>query len=139
MEDHFETRTVNISNPDPVFPMMYEEFVPFGWEQIGVTTVGNSEYAVLERDIKMPNYRRIASLDEEYFRIRGMKMYHTRMSLSTLLILTIFFVVPGIIYLGYRIYRYRSVNKYNDNIQKKMNELADEARSLLETKKTDTE
>lgn len=134
MEPTTETRTVNISNPDPVFPLMCQEFLPFGWVQVGVKTFGFSEYAVLERDTKMPNYRRIAALDEEYFNIRGMKRYHTRMSFSTLLLLTICFVVPGVIYLGYRIYRRRKVNKYNEAIQQRMDEIAEEAMSLLEDK-----
>lgn len=118
---------------DPNNPTSYAELQAFGWEQVDIAVVGLSEYAVLARDKNMRNYRRIASLDEEYFSLKNQKkVYQGRFVFTTFLMFLIFFVVPGIIYVVYKIRRKKEVNKYNENIQTQLDSILDEARKLLE-------
>ena len=133
MEPNFETRSINLTYMDPDFPVSYDEFVAFGWEQVGAVRRGFSEYAILSRDKNMPHYKRIAELDNQYFALRdSKKAYHGRIVFTTLLVYLILFVIPGFIYIGYKIYRKKEANKYNEAIQTQMDAIKDEAQKLLE-------
>ena len=118
---------------DPNNPTSYAELMAFGWEQVDVAVVGISEYAVLARDKNMRNYRRIAALDEEYFSLKNQKkVYQGRFVFTTFLMFLLFFVIPGFIYVGYKIYRKKEVKRYNEQIQVQLDTILDEARKLLE-------
>ena len=72
--DNYETREINLTYQDPYNPITYNDVEPFGWVEMEVVTVGMSEYSILERNKKMPNYRRIKQLDEKYFELSKMKI-----------------------------------------------------------------
>ena len=132
MEPNIETRNINLTHMDHNNPTSYAELQAFGWEQVDIAVVGFSEYAVLARDKNMRNYRRIAALDEEYFSLKNQKkVYQGRFVFTTFLMFLLFFVIPGFIYVGYKIYRKKEVKRYNEQIQVQLDTILDEARKLL--------
>ena len=132
MKQEFETRAVNITHPDPYNPVTYDDLEPFGWVQTDALVSGLSEYAILSRDVTMHNYWKIASLDDQYFDLKNKKKIPPRINVGTLFMLLLFFLVPGLIYLIYKLLMRKSVNDYNKGLQKQMDEIASEAIKILE-------
>ena len=128
--DNYETREINLTYQDPYNPITYDDVEPFGWVETEVVTVGMSEYSILERNIKMPNYRRIKQLDEKYFELKNQKVREERFSLANFFTFLLFFIVPGLLYIAYKIYRKKAIRNYNNNIQKQMDDIVLEAYKL---------
>jgi hypothetical protein len=104
-----------------------DRYYPFGWRfdheytrRFGRTNV---TYVALVRDKDMPLYDDIVKLEREYQEILQTKKDTNEFSFLLFIILSLFFVIPGIVYLGYFLSERASIREANKRKDLRMSEL----------------
>ena len=114
-----------------------QELTAFGWEtttQVELQKHGpvTSRYQILARDTSNPNYNkyRIKELDYETAK-ENIKEYKP-MDISTALLLLLLFIIPGVIYIKYKMDQKKKINENNKECKLKMEKAINEARNIRE-------
>ena len=104
-----------------------DNYYPFGWlfsheftRTFGKTT---ATFYSLVRDKDMPLYHDLVKLEREYQELLQAKRDTNSFSFLIFALLTLFFVVPGIVYLGYFINENISIRESNKRKDLRMAEL----------------
>lgn len=131
---NIETKTVKSYSLSP-YCKSREDCINFGWQHTGTERVHSgrtqrTEY-ILARDKNMPNYATLVRLEGEYFNLKRTKKVYNPMEGSHVLIAFAFFIVPGIIYVTFKLKQKKRINEHNAAVQKQMDAIVAKARPLL--------
>ncbi len=122
---NIETKIVRKDVPD---------YAKFGWKQTGTTKSGgrarHTEY-VLSRDKDMPNYRLILALENKYFSLKSQLKTYSEVDIGTAIVLFLLFVLPFVIYIGFKMHQKWEVDANNSTILSKMKDVEKEVAPLL--------
>lgn len=86
---------------------------------------------ILERDTDMPNYVMLKAYQEKYFYLKKSKKYYSGIDLEICVLLFLFFIIPGIIYIAIKNSNKNNVETYNNGVDKQMEYILKEAKALL--------
>lgn len=107
----------------------------FGWTQSDSRKVrrgrGHSTIYTLKRDKDMRNYATIVRLEGEYYNLKHTQKTYNPMEANHVLIAFAFFIVPGIIYVTFKLKQKKRINEHNAAIQKQMDAIIAKAKPLL--------
>ncbi len=122
---NIETKTVRFK----------EEYLKyFGWqftEEKSHTSMRWTHYEyVYTRDKDMPNYAKLVSLENKYDQLeRNLKTYEPLDGL-TLFICFLILIIPGIVYLTYKMVQKNNIEKHNEPLREQMNKILNEAKKF---------
>ena len=126
---------MNIETQEASLSLMNEKR-NFGWKQDGSRTVrrgrsGHRTIYTLKRDCDRLNYAEIVRLEGEYFDLKRTQKTYNPMEASHVLIAFAFFIVPGIIYVTFKLKQKKRIKEHNAAAQKQMDAIAAKAQQLL--------
>lgn len=112
-----------------------EDYLKFGWKHTEDVRVRHgrrhsTEY-VLARDKDMPHYRLVEMLEKQYFALKAQKKSEVEIHWDVFFILFLLLIIPGILYLLDRKGKNQEIQQKNEQIQRKMNDIAKEAAQYL--------
>lgn len=123
---NIETKTVR---EDPT------DYTYFGWKHTEDTRVRTGKIRrtehILARDKDMPNYKLIVALETKYFTNKRMLKSYKPIDGTLCFLLFLLAIIPGIIYLVYKLSEQSRVESYNTTYELKMREAKNEARKYL--------
>lgn len=112
-----------------------EEHELFGWKftsEAVITLHGRHHKTyVLSRDNKMVNYKQLEKLEKKYFDFKSKLKTYEPINKLWCFIAFLFFIIPGLIYIGFKRVQKNAIESHNNNIKQQMNEIAKQAKSLL--------
>ena len=131
---NIETKTVKSYSPSP-YVETKEDCIKFGWEQTGTERVRSgrtyrTEY-ILARDKNMPNYATLVRLEGEYFNLKRTLKTYDPMEGSHVLLAFAFFIVPGILYVTFKLKQKKRIQEHNAAVQKQMDAIVAKSKPLL--------
>ncbi|MDE5592705.1 MAG: hypothetical protein K2I75_02100 [Clostridiales bacterium] len=85
----------------------------------------------MARDKNMPNYATIVRLEGEYFNLKRTQKIYNPMEGTNVLLAFAFFIVPGILYVTFKLMQKKRIQEHNAAVQKQMDAIAAEAKPLL--------
>ena len=111
-----------------------EDLTAFGWQKTEFLTErsGRTEhrYQVFARDTDNPNYERYKELESEYEKIKKTRQEYKPAFYIFALILLLLFIVPGIIYITFKIVQKHKISKHNYDCYLRMKKIVKEAREI---------
>ncbi len=112
-----------------------KEYTYFGWEHTEDARVGSGRHGhtehVLARDKDMANYSLIKALESKYFALKSTKKTYTPMDGGLCLILFLMLILPGVIYVAFKLHQSSQIEEYNSSIDIKMSEILSEVKKLV--------
>ncbi len=116
------------------YKLYVEDLQAFGWqpteeisERFGRTT---SRYQILARQTDMPNYDQYVNLEDRYEDAKSSMKYYESMSFSTAGLLLLLLVVPGILYIAFKISQKKNIKENNERCFNIMKQAVNEAREI---------
>ena len=110
-----------------------KDAIAFGWEKTDQTVrQGRSTYGLMIRNKDMPHYFEIVELETEYLNLKGKLKRYNKADFTTYLLLFILLVIPFVLFLTFKILQKKHINKHNEPILARMDELKKKAKQLLE-------
>ena len=106
----------------------------FGWqftEEKSHTSMRWTHYEyIYARNKNMPNYTKLISLENKYEQLkRNLRTYEPLDGLN-LFICFLVLIIPGIVYLTYKMVQKSNIEKHNEPIREQMNKILNEAKKL---------
>ena len=134
---NIETREVHLGRSDNgEREKNLKVYESFGWKDTQDVHSGRFSHELLARDMDMPNYRLIKALDDKYFALKAQRkvytpIYEEPINFLIMFLLLILFVIPLVIYLLIKSGQKEKVEEHNAELERQMDEILKEARSLL--------
>ena len=139
-----ETKQVHLSgwqNGDKYMRKLYDEcqnyiqdMTAFGWqptqestERHGRTT---SHYQIMARETSMEHYNELRKLEIEYESAKSQIKSYNSMEFTTVLLLLLIFIIPGVIYSAYKTNQKNSINENNQNCRSRKQKAVTDARKI---------
>lgn len=126
-----ETKQVELldSNIDYI-----EDLLNFGWQRTQQTREGSvrvhHNYQILARETTKDNYNVYRRYEVDYENAKAELKVYDEMEFSTVLLLLICFIVPGVLYIAYKLNQKSSINSHNNNCKSKMQEAVKNAKNI---------
>ena len=110
------------------------DLTSFGWQKTqevlrhhGRTS---SRVQVLARETSMPNYTEYVKYENEYEAAKGEIKNYNPMELSTIFLLLILFIVPGVLYIAFKSNQKSNINNNNQQCHEKMQHAVVSAKNI---------
>ena len=108
----------------------------FGWTLINEVRVRHGrrhvkEY-VLERNKDMEHYNEIKQLEAQYYNLNSKIKSEVKISFSTVFVLLLLLIIPGIIYIVYFQNKNKQIRENNSKLSKQMNQIKQKVKVLQE-------
>lgn len=140
----YEIKKVQLyGHPDGIKEMkdMYNEcqkyvqdMTAFGWqptqetaERYGRTT---KRYQIMVRETSIPNYNEYKKLEDEYESAKCNLKTYDGMEFSTVLLLLLLFIIPGVIYITVKVKQKYTIEDNNQECYSKMQKAVVDARKI---------
>jgi len=111
-----------------------EDLTAFGWQKTEETTrrSGRSthHYQILARETSMPNYNEYRKLENDYEAAKSKIKYYDSMEATTVLLLLVLFILPGVLYIAYKSSQKSDIEANNKKCKELMQKAVSEARSI---------
>ena len=139
-----ETKQVHLSgwqNGDKYMRKLYDDchnyiqdLTAFGWQptQESTETHGRttSHYQIMARETSMEHYNEFRKLESEYELAKSQIETYSSMEFTTVLLLLLIFIVPGVIYIAYKTNQKNSINENNAKCHSRMQKAVADARKI---------
>ena len=124
-----ETKEVRLSDKQYI-----EDLKVFGWQatQESSRRSGRStyHYQIMARETTMPHYNDLRRCEIDYESAKDDLKLYDSMEASTVLLLLLLFIFPGIIYIVYKSNQKSNINAHNSNCREKMRRAMNDARNI---------
>ena len=111
-----------------------DDLTAFGWQKTEETTRRsgrtNHNYQILARETSMPNYNEYRKLENDYEAAKSKIKYYDSMEATTVLLLLVLFILPGVLYIAYKSSQKSDIEANNKKCKELMQKAVSEARSI---------
>lgn len=101
-----------------------EDLSAFGWQPTQTTSRrsgrSTSTYQIMARETSMPHYNDYRRLEEKYEASKANMKYYSPMELSTAGLLLLLLIIPGVLYIAFKMNQKSNINNYNDECKRQM-------------------
>ena len=140
-----ETKEVRLEGSlsgDKYFQQLYqksrkyvEDLKSFGWQPTQTVERHESRsyhhYQILARETTMKNYSELVRLESLFENAKSSIKSYQKAEFSTVLLLLLIFIFPGIIYLAYKSNQKQKIYEHNQNCQNTIKKSLEQAKALL--------
>ncbi len=106
----------------------------FGWQATEVISESSGRshyyYQILARDTNMINYQTLTLLENQYEKIKEQMEFYEEMEIEIVGLLLLLFIIPGVMYITYKLKQKNRINEDNARRKEQMNALVKKARSV---------
>ena len=111
-----------------------EDLLNFGWQRTEQTREGSvrvhHNYQILARETTKDNYNVYRRYEVDYENAKSELKVYDEMEFSTVLLLLICFIVPGVLYIAYKLNQKANINSHNNDCKSKMQEAVKNAKNI---------
>lgn len=143
-----ETKQVQLSghqNGDKYMRKLYDEchnyiqdMTAFGWQPTQEITESHgggrgrstSHYQIMARETSMEHYNELRKLESQYESAKSQIKSYNSMEFTTVLLLLLIFIIPGVIYIAYKTNQKKFINENNQNCRSIMQKAVADARKI---------
>ena len=124
-----ETKEINVHEKDHI-----QDLTAFGWQptQESSRRSGRTSYNVqiMARETSNPHYNEYRRLEINYEAARGKLKYYDSMEFSTVILLLLLLIIPGVLYITFKLIQKNNIKNHNIMCRQKMRAAIDAARNL---------
>lgn len=128
-----ETKEIKLYNDQKV-KQYIQDLTAFGWQPSQETSRrsgrSTNHYQIMARETSMPNYNMYRRFEEDYEAAKGEIEYYPPMEASTVLLLFLFLIIPGILYVVYKKSESERIEDHNRGCNARMIEAVKSARNI---------
>jgi len=84
----------------------------------------------MARETSMEHYNELRKLESEYESAKSQIKSYNSMEFTTVLLLLLIFIIPGVIYIAYKTIQKNSINENNQNCRSRMQKAVTDAKRL---------
>ncbi len=110
------------------------DLTAFGWQptQTASRRSGRSSHSVqiMARETSMPHYNEYRRLEEDYEAAKGDIKYYSSMEFTTVLLLLLLFIIPGVLYIAFKSSQKSNIEAHNNECKAKMQKAVTTARNI---------
>ena len=124
-----ETKEVSAHQKDYI-----QDLTAFGWQPTQTTSRRSGRtthhYQIMARETSMPHYNEYRRLEEDYETSKGNIKYYNSMEFTTVLLLLLLFIIPGVIYIVFKTSQKNEIESHNNQCKQQMQKAVSSARSI---------
>ncbi len=124
-----ETKEISTYQKDYI-----QDLTAFGWQPTQETSRRSGRtthhYQIMARETSMPHYNEYRRLENDYETAKGNLQVYNSMEFTTVLLLLLIFIVPGIIYIAYKTNQKNNIESNNQNCRSQMQKAMSSARNI---------
>lgn len=124
-----ETKEISTSEKDYI-----QDLTAFGWQPTQETTRRSgrttSYIQIMARETTMPYYNEYRRLENDYETAKGNIKYYSSMEISTALLLLLLLIIPGVLYIAFKMSQKNRIKTHNDDCKAQMKKAVAEARNI---------
>ena len=110
------------------------DLTAFGWQptQTASRRSGRLSHKVqiMARETSMPHYNEYRRLEENYETAKGNIKYYSPMEVSTVLLLLLLLIIPGVLYISFKSRQKSNIEAHNNQCKQQMQKAVSSARSI---------
>ena len=110
------------------------DLTAFGWQptQTASRRSGRSSHSVqiMARETSMPHYNEYRRLEEDYETAKGNIKYYSPMEASTVFLLLLILIIPGVLYIAFKSNQKSNIEAHNNQCKQQMQNAVSSARSI---------
>ncbi len=110
------------------------DLTAFGWQptQTASRRSGRSSHSVqiMARETSMPHYNEYRRLEEDYETAKGNIKYYSPMEASTVFLLLLLLIIPGVLYIAFKSNQKSNIEAHNNQCKQQMQKAVSSARSI---------
>ena len=110
------------------------DLTAFGWQptQTASRRSGRSSHSVqiMARETSMSHYNEYRRLEEDYEAAKGDIKYYNSMEFTTVLLLLLLFIIPGVLYIAFKSSQKSNIETHNNECKAKMQKAVTTARNI---------
>lgn len=111
-----------------------QDLTAFGWQptQTASRRSGRSSHTVqiMARETSMPHYNDYRRLEEDYETAKGNIKYYSPMEASTVFLLLLILIIPGVLYIAFKSSQKSNIEAHNNQCKQQMQKAVLSARSI---------
>lgn len=124
-----ETKEISTYQKDYI-----QDLTAFGWQPTQETSRRSvritHHYQIMARETSMPHYNEYRRLENDYETAKGNLQVYNSMEFTTVLLLLLIFIVPGVIYIAYKTNQKNNIESNNQNCRSQMQKAMAAARNI---------
>ena len=110
------------------------DLTAFGWQptQTASRRSGRSSHSVqiMARETSMPHYNEYRRLEEDYETAKGNIKYYSPMEASTVFLLLLILIIPGVLYIAFKSNQKSNIEDHNNQCKQQMQKAVSSARNI---------
>lgn len=110
------------------------DLTAFGWQptQTASRTSGRSSQTVqiMARETSMPHYNDYRRLEEDYETAKNNIKYYSSMEASTVFLLLLLFIIPGVLYIAFKSSQKSNIEAHNNQCEQQMQKAVTTAKNI---------
>ena len=111
-----------------------QDLTAFGWQPTQETSSSSGRttyyYQIMARETSMPHYNEYRRLENDYETAKGNLQVYNSMEFTTVLLLLLIFIVPGVIYIAYKTDQKNNIESNNQKCRSQMQKAMAAARNI---------
>ena len=111
-----------------------KDLTAFGWQPTQETSRRSGRithyYQIMARETSNPHYNEYRRLEINYEAARGKLKYYDSMEFSTVILLLLLLIIPGVLYITFKLIQKNNIKNHNIMCRQKMRAAIDAARAL---------
>ena len=111
-----------------------QDLTAFGWQPTQETSrtsdIITHHYQIMARETSMPHYNEYRRLENDYETAKAKLKVYNSMEFTTVLLLLLIFIIPGVIYIAYKINQKDNIERNNQYCRTQMQKAIASARNI---------
>ncbi len=124
-----ETKEISTYQKDYI-----QDLTAFGWQPTQIISrsrrASTKYFQIMARETSMPHYNEYRRLEENYESAKGNIKYYSSMEFTTVFLLLLIFIIPGVIYIAFKMSQKNEIENHNNQYKLKMQNAISTARSI---------
>lgn len=111
-----------------------QDLTAFGWQPTQITSRRSRRSShivqIMARETSMPHYNDYRRLEEDYETAKGNMKYYSPMEASTVFLLLLILIIPGVLYIAFKSDQKSNIEAHNNQCKQQMQKAVSSARSI---------
>lgn len=111
-----------------------QDLTAFGWQPTQITSRRSRRSShtvqIMARESSMPHYNDYRRLEEDYETAKGNMKYYSPMEASTVFLLLLILIIPGVLYIAFKSDQKSNIEVHNNQCKQQMQKAVSSARSI---------
>ena len=110
------------------------DLTAFGWQPTQESSRRSGKathhYQIMARETSMPHYNEYRRLEEDYETAKGDIKYYIPAEFSTIVLLLLLFIIPGVLYIVFKTMQKAKIEDHNNQCKAQMKKAVSTARNI---------